>query len=119
MTTELTATRVESSARDSFSRFADVVRRTIASVDSAKVDSTVVNLRTTSANLEKLSRALDSTRVAVNSVVTKVNSGPGTVGKFMNDPAVYARIDTLLLRLDSIALDFKKNPRRYINLKIF
>lgn len=95
------------------------LRRTIASVDSAKVDSTVVNLRTTSANLEKLSRSLDSTRVAVNSVVAKVNSGPGTVGKFMNDPAVYARVDTLLLRLDSITLDFKKNPRRYINLKIF
>ncbi len=95
------------------------LRRTIASVDSAKVDSTVINLRAASANLEKLSRALDSTRTAVNQVVSKVNSGPGTVGRLMNDPAVYARIDTLLLRLDSLTLDFKKNPRKYINLKIF
>jgi hypothetical protein len=37
----------------------------------------------------------------------------------MNDPAVYARVDTLLMRLDSLTLDFKKNPRKYINLKIF
>jgi hypothetical protein len=32
---------------------------------------------------------------------------------------VYARVDTMLLRVDSLLLDFKKNPRRYINLSIF
>ena len=37
----------------------------------------------------------------------------------MNDGAVYARLDSLLLRVDSLAADFKKNPRKYINLKIF
>ncbi len=95
------------------------LRKTLSSVDSSKVDSTVINLRATSANLEKLTRSLDSTRVAVNQVVAKVNSGPGTVGRLMNDPAVYARVDTLLMRLDSLTLDFKKNPRKYINLKIF
>ncbi len=95
------------------------LRRTMASVDSGKVDSTVSNLRATSANLEKLTRSLDSTRTAVNLVVAKVNEGPGTVGRFMNDPSVYARVDTLLLRLDSLLLDVKKNPRKYINLKVF
>ncbi len=95
------------------------LRKTIASIDSGKVDSTIVNLRAASANLEQLTRALDSTRTAVNAVVAKVNNGPGTVGRFMNDPAVYARVDTLLLRLDSLALDFKKNPRKYINLRVF
>ncbi len=95
------------------------LRRTLASVDSAKVDSTIANLRSASANVEKLTRALDSTRTAVNLVVAKVNNGPGTVGKLMNDPAVYARVDTLLMRLDSLTIDIKKNPRKYINLKIF
>jgi len=95
------------------------LRKTLASIDSSKIDSTVVNFRAASANLERLTRALDSTRTEVNSVISKVNNGPGTVGRFMNDPAVYARIDTLLLRLDSLTLDFKKNPRKYINLKIF
>jgi phospholipid/cholesterol/gamma-HCH transport system substrate-binding protein len=32
---------------------------------------------------------------------------------------VYARMDTLLARLDSLAIDVRKNPRKYINLKIF
>jgi phospholipid/cholesterol/gamma-HCH transport system substrate-binding protein len=51
--------------------------------------------------------------------VAKVNNGSGTAGKLMNDPAVYARVDTLLARMDSLVMDLQKNPRKYINLKIF
>lgn len=95
------------------------LRKTLSSVDSAKVDSTIVNLRATSASFEKLSRELQTTNAEVQGLVTKVSSGPGTAGKLMNDPAVYARVDTLLARMDSLMIDIRKNPRKYINLKIF
>lgn len=95
------------------------LRKTLSSVDSAKVDSTIVNLRATSASFEQLARDFKETNTQVQSLVQKVNNGPGTAGKLMNDPAVYARVDTLLARLDSLAIDLKKNPRKYINLKIF
>lgn len=95
------------------------LRKTLSSVDSAKVDSTIVNLRATSASFEKLSRELQQTNADVRGLVTKVNSGNGTAGKLMNDPAVYARVDTLLKRMDSLVIDLKANPRKYINLKIF
>jgi phospholipid/cholesterol/gamma-HCH transport system substrate-binding protein len=95
------------------------LRKTLSSVDSAKVDSTLVNLRATSASFEQLSRDFRETNTQVQSLVQKVNNGPGTAGKLMNDPAVYARMDTLLARLDSLAIDVRKTPRTYINLKIF
>lgn len=95
------------------------LRKTLSSVDSAKVDSTLVNLRATSASFDQLSRELRETNTKVQGIVDKVSNGPGTAGKLMNDPAVYARVDTLLARLDSLAMDIKKNPRKYINLKIF
>jgi phospholipid/cholesterol/gamma-HCH transport system substrate-binding protein len=95
------------------------VRRTLASVDSSKVDSTIVNLRATSASFEKLASELRETNSRVQGITDKLTKGNGTAGKLMNDPAVYARVDTLLLRLDSLAMDIKKNPRKYINLKIF
>lgn len=95
------------------------LRKTLSSVDSAKVDSTIVNLRATSASFEKLSRELQTTNAEVQGLVTKVSNGPGTAGKLMNDPAVYARVDTLLARMDSLMIDIRKNPRKYINLKIF
>jgi phospholipid/cholesterol/gamma-HCH transport system substrate-binding protein len=94
------------------------LRKTLSSVDSATVDSTLVNLRATSASFEQLSRDFKETNAQVQSLVQKVNNGPGTAGKLMNDPAVYARMDTLLARLDSLAIDVRKNPRKYINLKI-
>jgi hypothetical protein len=37
----------------------------------------------------------------------------------MNDPGLYYDLRRLTSRLDSLTLDFKKNPRRYINLEIF
>lgn len=95
------------------------LRKTLSSVDSATVDSTLVNLRATSASFEQLSRDFRETNTQVQSLLQKVNTGPGTAGRLMNDPAVYARVDTLLARLDSLAIDLRKNPRKYINLKIF
>lgn len=95
------------------------LRKTIASVDSAKVDSTLTNLRATSASVEQLTRELRATNEKVQGVVDKVSNGPGTAGKLMNDPALYARMDSLLARVDSLVLDFKKNPKKYVNLRIF
>lgn len=95
------------------------LRKTLSSVDSAKVDSTIVNLRATSASFAQLAREFKETNGQVQSLVAKVNSGGGTAGKLMNDPAVYARVDTLLARMDSLVMDIQKNPRKYINLKIF
>ena len=95
------------------------VRHTLASIDSAKIDSTITNFRSASANLEKLTRSLDTTRTQVNALITKVNSKDGTLGMLLNDRAAYDHINGLLAQLDSLAADIKKNPKRYINVKVF
>jgi phospholipid/cholesterol/gamma-HCH transport system substrate-binding protein len=100
-------------------RTQEQLRKTLSSIDSAKVDSTVVNFRAASANLEKLTRSFDSTRLEVNALITKASSGNGTMGRLMNDPALFNRMEALVARLDSLTLDIKNNPRKYINLKIF
>jgi phospholipid/cholesterol/gamma-HCH transport system substrate-binding protein len=95
------------------------LRRTLGSVDSSKVDSTITNLRATTESFERLSRDLRETNASVQGLLTKVSTGNGTAGRLVNDPAVYARVDTLLARMDSLVADIQKNPRRYINLRIF
>lgn len=95
------------------------LRRTLASVDSAKVDSAVKNLRTASANLEQLSREAGRTNAQVQEVINKVSNGNGTAGKLINDPALYARMDSTLRSVDLLLKDFKANPRKYVNLRIF
>lgn len=95
------------------------LRATLAAIDPAVVDSTMRSIRTSTANVAVLTEELQHAQVQVKGILTKLDNGTGTAGKLLNDPTVYARLDTLLMRLDSLALDVKANPRRYINLRVF
>lgn len=123
-TTELTAliTQLTAVAADQSRELSQThaqLRSTLAAVDSTVVDSTLRAFRTTSANLAQLSADFEQTRAQLGSILTKVDSGNGTAGRLLNDPTIYARVDSLLLRLDALVLDVKTNPRRYINLRVF
>jgi phospholipid/cholesterol/gamma-HCH transport system substrate-binding protein len=94
-------------------------RNTAAAIDSVQLDSTLRNLQTTSRNLAAFTDSLRGTAQQLNAVLNKVDKGDGTLGKLLNDPGLYHDLRRLTTRLDSLTLDFKKNPRRYINLEIF
>lgn len=95
------------------------LRRATSAVDSAKIDSTLSNLRAASGNMNSLTLTLDSTGRALNQIVAKVDSGNGSAAKLVNDPALYNDVHSLLGRMDSLVADIKKNPKRYINVKVF
>ena len=94
-------------------------RNTAAAIDSAQLDSTVRNLKQTTANLAAFTDSLTNTASQLTAVLAKANQGDGTLGKLLNDPGLYYDLRRLSTRLDSLTLDFKRNPRRYINLEIF
>jgi phospholipid/cholesterol/gamma-HCH transport system substrate-binding protein len=95
------------------------VRRATTAIDPAKVDSTLANFRTTSANLAELSAQVKQTSTRLDAILAKVDSGPGSAAKLLNDPGAYNDVRGLLQRMDSLLADIKKNPKRYINVKIF
>jgi phospholipid/cholesterol/gamma-HCH transport system substrate-binding protein len=63
----------------------------------------------------KLSAAVSRT----DSVLLKINGGQGTLGRMVNDPHLYQNSDSLVTELRSLVADIKKNPKRYINLRVF
>jgi phospholipid/cholesterol/gamma-HCH transport system substrate-binding protein len=95
------------------------LNRAVSAIDSAAVDSTVQNLKVSSANMANLTDNLKQTTVRLNSVLAKVDSGGGSVGKIINDPAIFNDVHALLARFDSLTADLKNNPKRYINVHIF
>jgi len=101
------------------SRTTAALRRTAGAIDSASVDSTVRNLQATSANMAALSADLRRTNEQLAMTVAKLNNGEGTAGKLLTDTLLYRDVRNLVGRIDSLTADFKKNPRRYINLEIF
>jgi phospholipid/cholesterol/gamma-HCH transport system substrate-binding protein len=88
-------------------------------VDSAVIDSTLRNVRTVSANASALTDSLRLTAASLNATLARLQRGEGTAGKLLTDSLLYADVRRLVTRIDSLTLDFKKNPRRYINLEIF
>jgi phospholipid/cholesterol/gamma-HCH transport system substrate-binding protein len=95
------------------------VRRVTGAIDPDKVDSTLANFRTTSANLTEISAQLKETSGKLDAIIAKVDSGPGSAAMLINDPGAYNDVRGLLQRMDSLLADIKKNPKRYINVKIF
>jgi len=87
--------------------------------DSAQIQATLVNLRQTSENAARFSANLDSTNAALRKALAQIQDGNGTVGKLLTDSLLYTDIRHLVAQTDSLMADFKKNPRKYINLKIF
>lgn len=95
------------------------LRRATSGVDSAKIDSTLTNLRSTSANMAQLTADFRATSTKLDSILVKMNSGNGSVGLALNDPGAYNDLRSTIQHMDSIMVDLKKNPKKYINLRIF
>lgn len=65
---------------------------------------TVEGLNATVANLESFSSQLKNQN--------------STLGKLMNDPELYNRINNVAASVDSLIVDIKRNPKRYISIKL-
>ena len=55
----------------------------------------------------------------LNTTLDKVNNGEGTVGKFVNDQALYDSLVDASANLSALLYDIKAHPKRYINISVF
>lgn len=55
----------------------------------------------------------------INELVAKIQSGEGTLGKLVNDPALYASLNQATVNLSSLLADVEKYPGRYVHLSLF
>ena len=95
------------------------LRRAVSAVDSAKIDSTMKNFQTSSATLTRIASNLDSTSRHANNIIAGLERGEGTAGKLLKDTLLYRDLRGLVTQADSVMADLKKNPKKYINLRIF
>jgi phospholipid/cholesterol/gamma-HCH transport system substrate-binding protein len=101
------------------SRTMSSLNRAVSAVDSSAIDSTVQNIRLSSANLKALTANLSNTTTHLDAVVAKIDTGGGTAAKLVNDPALYNNLTALLSRFDSLTSDLKAHPGKYVNVHIF
>lgn len=95
------------------------LRRAASAIDSTRIDSTLRSLNDAGVAVKGLTTDFRATAARFDSLMDKVNTGPGSVGKLLNDPGLYGDVRATLQRLDSLMADFQKNPKKYIRLSIF
>jgi phospholipid/cholesterol/gamma-HCH transport system substrate-binding protein len=95
------------------------LRTRISAIDSARVDSTIRALQATAAGFQTLTGELQTASTRFNALMTKVDSGNGSLSKLLNDPALYDDIRRIAFRVDSLMIDFRANPRKYLKFSVF
>ena len=62
---------------------------------------------------------MNGTLAELNRTLAKVNDGDGTVGKFVNDQALYDSLVQASSNLSALLLDLKQHPGRYVHFSVF
>ena len=74
-----------------------------------------VNALDVQTTVAKLNMALDE----VNKLTATLNSNRGSMGLLMNDPALYNNLNSTLRSVDSLVVNLKAHPKRYVHFSIF
>jgi phospholipid/cholesterol/gamma-HCH transport system substrate-binding protein len=74
-------------------------------------------INTTLSGLQMTLKSADTTFSGLNNIIANVNAGNGSLGKLVKDDELVNNIQDLSKHLDSLLLDLKVRPYRYIPLK--
>lgn len=65
--------------------------------------------------IQNASNALEQ----LDSLVTMINSGQGSLGLLLNDDKLYNNLEQASLEIDKLAEDLRVNPERYVQFSVF
>ena len=92
--------------------------------NTGRIDNIIGNLNTFSDSLSKsqLKAAIseaENTLKQFGILVTKINSGEGTLGKLLKNDTLYTNLAKASDDLDKLMKDLRINPERYIHFSVF
>lgn len=68
--------------------------------------------------LDSLALSLNATMANLQDITRQLKDPNGSFGKLAGDPALYDNLNHTISSLDSLFIDIKKNPKRYISIKL-
>ncbi len=105
--------------------------KSLVAENRKKIASTLTNLDSTMdnfnhvaedlnrANLDETIAKLDQSLNNLNTIMSGIQSGKGSLGKLMKDEAVYNNLDHATKELELLLRDMKENPKRYVHFSLF
>ena len=68
-----------------------------------------------SATLDRVNATLDGAQ----KFTEQLNSGKGSLGLLMNDTRLYENLNSTMSHADSLVIDLKAHPKRYVHFSVF
>ena len=89
-----------------------------------KADGVLDNAQTLTGNLAKVDveatiAKVNETLANVQAMTEKLNSNEGTLGLLMRDPNLYNHLSSTANSADSLLIDLKAHPKRYVHFSLF
>jgi phospholipid/cholesterol/gamma-HCH transport system substrate-binding protein len=87
-------------------------------------DTAIANLNVIVSDLKKADLAATVARVdtavdGVNGLIADVRSKDGTLGQLIYNKSLYDHIDATVISADSLLVDLKAHPKRYVHFSVF
>ncbi len=114
-TTQLIADRVDSSMTRG------ELRQLLTDLGASAVElrSATTTINSMSRQLAGTQGRLDSFLANGDSVLVKINTGQGSLGRLVNDSSLYVGSDSLVAALRVLVADVRANPKKFFNLSVF
>jgi len=80
----------------------------------AKLSDTLVN-----ANLGEMVKSMDATLTSVNTILSNLESGQGTMGKLLTDEEMYVNLTNASKELEELLREVKLHPGRFVRVSMF
>ena len=71
------------------------------------------------ANVDDAVENLNKTLININTMVTQVNSGSGTLGKLVHKEELHTEMNKTIKSLELLLNDLRTNPKRYVHFSLF
>ena len=81
--------------------------------------TTLRGMRDASRNLAQVTATLERTTTSLDSILAKINSGRGSIGRMVNDTTLASDLHSASTALTELLTDLKANPGRYIHVRVF
>ena len=89
-----------------------------------KAEGVLTNAETLTGNMSQLDlqatmQKVDATLASLQQLSNALNSKEGSMGLLLNDSQLYESLNSSIHSFDSLLVDFKLHPKRYINVSVF
>lgn len=103
----------------SLQRSAQGLEGTVAAVNQPELARAIARTDSMSIRLDAATGSLQQASSSLASLMQRVDSGEGTLGRLTRDDELYQNMNAAIASLNALTTDIRQNPRKYINVSVF